>query len=59
MKVASYNDNDFGYLRLTVDKNQKIIAGEFFAISEGSNSAAAPSVLSDSFILRLDKHTID
>jgi Calcineurin-like phosphoesterase len=59
VKIASYNDNDFGYLRLTVNKSQKIVIGEFFAVSDGSNSAAATALLSDSFTLRLDKHTID
>ena len=37
VKVASYNDEDFGFLRLTVDKNQKIVIGEFFAAFNESN----------------------
>jgi hypothetical protein len=59
VKVASYNDGDFGLLRLTVDKNQKIVIGEFFAAFNESNPSAALPVLSDSFVLRLEKHTID
>jgi len=59
VKVASYNDGDFGFLRLTVDKNQKIVIGEFFAAFNESNPSAALPVLSDSFVLRLEKHTID
>ena len=59
VKVASYNDEDFGFLRLTVDKNQKIVIGEFFAAFNESNPSAALPVLSGSFVLRLEKHTID
>jgi hypothetical protein len=59
VKVAFYNDNDFGFLRLTVDKNQKIVIGEFFAVQSESNPGANLAVLSDSFTLHLDKHTID
>jgi hypothetical protein len=59
VKVTSYNDEDFGFLRLTVDKNQKIVIGEFFAAFNESNPSASLPVLSDSFVLRLEKHTID
>ena len=59
VKVAFYDDNDFGFLRLTVDKNQKIVIGEFFVVPDVSNPVAARPVLSDSFTLRLDNHTID
>jgi hypothetical protein len=59
VKVLSYNDDDFGFLRLTVDKNQKIVIGEFFSVYNESNPTSAFPVLSDSFVLRLEKHTID
>ena len=59
MKVAFYDDNDFGFLRLTVDKNQKIVIGEYFVVPDVSNPVAARPVLADSFTLRLDNHTID
>jgi tRNA(Ile)-lysidine synthase TilS/MesJ len=42
-----------------VNKNQKIVIGEFFAVSGGSDSAASTALLSDSFTLRLDQHAID
>jgi hypothetical protein len=58
VKVAFYDDNDFGFLRLTVDKNQKIVIGEFFAVQNQPNPAVYLPVLSDSFTLHLDKHTI-
>jgi hypothetical protein len=59
VKVAFYDDNDFGFLRLTVDKNQKIVIGEYFLVPDVSNPVAARPVLADSFTLRLDNHTID
>ena len=59
VKVAFYNDNDFGFLRLTVDKNQRILIGEFFSAHNLSNSGVSLLVLSDSFTLHLEKHTID
>jgi hypothetical protein len=59
VKVAFYNDNDFGFLRLTVDKNQRILIGEFFSAHNLSNSGVSLPVLSDSFTLHLEKHTID
>ena len=58
VKVAFYNDNDFGFLRFTVDNNQKIVTGEFFAAYNESNPGASLPALSDSFILHLDKHTV-
>jgi hypothetical protein len=58
-KVVAYNDNEFGFLRLTVDINQKTVIGEFFAAYDQSNPAAALPALSDSFTLHLQKHTID
>jgi hypothetical protein len=58
VKVAFYDDNNFGFLRLTVDKNQKIVIGEYFAVPDASSPVARIPVLSDSFTLRLDNHTI-
>jgi hypothetical protein len=59
VEVASYNDNDFGFLRFTVDNNQKIVTGEFFAAYNESNPGANLPALSDYFTLRLDNHTIE
>jgi len=41
-----------------VDTSQKIVIGEFYSAYNESNPGATVPVLSDSFILRLDKHTI-
>jgi acid phosphatase type 7 len=58
-KVVAYNDKEFGLVRLTVDINEKTVIGEFFAAYAPSNPGAALPALSDSFTLRLQKHTID
>jgi hypothetical protein len=47
----SYNDEDFAFLRLTVDTKQNIVIGEFFAAFNESKPNLR--VLSDSFVLRL------
>jgi hypothetical protein len=57
-KVVAYNDKEFGFVRLTVDINQKTLIGEFFAAYDQSNPSAALPALSDSFTLHLQKHTI-
>ena len=58
-KVVAYNDQEFGFLRLTVDINEKVVTGEFFAAYDQSNPSAALPALRDSFTLHLQKHTID
>jgi hypothetical protein len=58
-KVVAYNDKEFGFVRLTVDINERTVIGEFFAAYDRSNPGAAWPTLSDSFTLHLQKHTID
>src|SRR5260370_9992440 len=58
-KVVAYNDQEFGFLRFTVDINEKVVIGEFFAAYDQSNPSAALPALRDSFTLHLQKHTID
>jgi hypothetical protein len=58
VQVSFFNDTDFGFLRLTVDNNRKLVSGEFFSVYNESNPGAAFPAVSDSFTLRLDKHTI-
>jgi hypothetical protein len=58
-KVIAYNDQQFGFLRLTVDINQKTVIGEFFAAYDQSNPSAALPAVSDSFTLHLQTHTIN
>jgi hypothetical protein len=56
VKVVKYNETDFGFLRLTVDRNRKIVIGEFFTVPAESNSRS-PNLF-DSFTLNLETHTI-
>jgi hypothetical protein len=58
VQVSKYNDCDFGFLRITVDKNRSIVTGEFFTVDTESKAGANPSALFDSFTLNLDKHTV-
>ena len=58
VKVVAYNDDDFGFLRITADANKKIVIGEFFSAYNESNPKAAMPKLSDSFTLHLENHTI-
>jgi len=58
VKVVAYNDDDLGFLRITVDANKRIVIGEFFSAYNESDSKAAMPKLSDSFTLHLEKHTI-
>jgi hypothetical protein len=58
-KVVAYNDQEFGFLRLTVDINEKVVIGEFFAACDQSNPSVTLPALRDSFALHLQKHTID
>jgi hypothetical protein len=58
VQVVKYNDSDFGFLRLTVDKNQNVVTGEFFTMETEAKAGSNPPVLFDSFTLHLDKHTV-
>ena len=40
-KVVAYNDEEFGFLRLTVDINERVVIGQFFAAYDQSNPSAA------------------
>jgi hypothetical protein len=59
VKVVFYNQNDFGFLRITVSQNEKIVIGEFFAAFSQSNPAAKLPTPADSFILHLGKHQVE
>jgi hypothetical protein len=48
-----------GFLRITVDTNDKIVFGEFFSAFNESNPKAAMPKLSDSFVLHLEKHKVE
>ena len=58
VKVVAYNDDDFGFLRITADASKKTVIGEFFSAYNESNPNAAMPKVSDSFTLHLENHTI-
>jgi acid phosphatase type 7 len=53
--VANFNDTDFGYLRITIDLANKVIAGEFFTIDVKPDGSPK---LFDSFELDLGAHKL-
>jgi hypothetical protein len=56
--LAAYNNQDFGFLRVTLNQKRKTLTGEFFAVySEVRDSAPLPA-LYDSFTLDLRKHVL-
>jgi hypothetical protein len=57
-RLVAYNDQDFGFLRLTLDSKKKILVGEFFAAySEVHNSDGLPALF-DSFTVDLRAHRL-
>lgn len=59
VQVAYYNDEDFGFLRLTVNPGAATLVGEFFATNYDSKTQnATPAKRKDSFVLDLKKHIL-
>jgi hypothetical protein len=58
VELAAFNDTDLGFLRLTLDGNQRILTGEYFSAFTSSPSAKALPALSDSFTLDLRAHAV-
>jgi hypothetical protein len=57
-QLVAYNNQDFGFLRVTLHRKKRIMIGEFFAVySEERDSAALPA-LYDTFTLDLETHTV-
>jgi hypothetical protein len=54
-RVAAFNDSEFGFLRITVDLNESVIHGEFFAVAENDTPSA---VCRDDFIVDLQTHKL-
>jgi acid phosphatase type 7 len=54
-RVDNFNDSHFGYLRITIDLANDVIAGEFFTIDVASDPRPA---LFDSFQLDLASHKL-
>jgi hypothetical protein len=56
--VAAFNDQDFGFLRITVDGTKRRLIGEFFRVSGSSNSSGPLPGVVDSFTLDLRSHIL-
>lgn len=54
--LAAYNDQDFGFMRLTLDMKKKRLIGEFFAAFGESHDSGSLPQLCDSFRLDLREH---
>jgi hypothetical protein len=58
VQLVACNDQDFGFLRLTIDANSKTLAGEYFAAFSESRDPTGLPALADSFVLDLEKHCL-
>jgi hypothetical protein len=57
-ELVAFNDEDFGFARLTVDQNKQRVIGEFFAAYSESRDTSELPALSDSFTLDLRAHAL-
>jgi hypothetical protein len=58
VELAAFNDNDFGFLRITLDGNQRTLTGEYFTAFTLPPSPNASPARGDSFTLDLRTHTV-
>ena len=58
VEVAAVNDEDFGFLRITLDGNKRKLKGEFFKAFTLSPSPQEKPALDDSFTLDLRTHKV-
>jgi glutaredoxin len=56
VELAAFNDADFGFLRITLDQNKRVVTGEYFRALT-ADATSAPT-LGDSFTLDLSSHTV-
>jgi hypothetical protein len=57
-QLVAYNDQAFGFLRVTVDQSAKTLTGEFFAAYNETQKAPELPEPKDSFTLDLSKHVL-
>lgn len=58
VKLAAFNERDFGFLRLTLDGNKQTLTGEYFTAFFLPPSTGSLPALDDSFVLDLRSHRI-
>jgi hypothetical protein len=56
VRLEAYDDEHFGFLRLTLDANQKTLTGEFFAVLGEAGKVSGLSAVADHFTLDLRAH---
>jgi hypothetical protein len=57
-QLIHYNDQDFGFLRLTLDANEQTLHGEFFAAYNSEDTGLLPA-LRDAFTVDLRMHKVE
>jgi hypothetical protein len=58
VELATFNDQDFGFLRITLDGNKHSLTGEYFTAFTPAGAQTALPALADSFTLDLRSHTV-
>jgi hypothetical protein len=58
LELAAFNDEDFGFLRLTLDGSKHMLIGEYFAAVPSSYSERELPAVDDSFTLDYKAHTV-
>jgi hypothetical protein len=56
--LAAFDDQDFGFLRITLDASKHTLTGEYFTVSNEPAAPKALAALNDSFVLDLRSHTV-
>jgi hypothetical protein len=59
VRLVAYDDQDFGFVRLTLDAGKRRLTGEFFAAFSESGDPAGLPELRDSFRLDLAEHRVE
>jgi acid phosphatase type 7 len=58
VELAAFDDEDFGFVRFTLDGGKRILTGEYFRAFASSAPPGASPALGDSFILDLRSHAL-
>jgi acid phosphatase type 7 len=58
VELAAFNDMEFGFLRVTVDRNRQRLTGEYFTAFSLALSVKTLPALDDTFTLDLSSHTL-
>jgi hypothetical protein len=56
-RMAAFNDQEHGFLRMTLDLKRRVLLGEYFVAYSAASGSIRPA-LRDSFTLDLKRHRI-